>query len=147
STNLGGSTVPPVVITPYANNASGAPNYPTDSTGNMDFDAEFGYPIANDNIGQSLAMAASGWTTALKVSVNKDPNPTGASAGVNLYPTGRSFGGNYALRFSMNLVEGQGYTGTYLSEAALFGINHYGTNCNWVSGDISTYGSGYTNID
>jgi hypothetical protein len=147
STNLGSNTVPPVVFKPYTNNASGAPGYPDDGTGAQDFDAEFGYAVANDSIGQSLAMAANGWANALKLSVNKDPNLNGASSGVNLYPTGLTFSGNYALRFSMNLVEGSGYTGTTLSEAALFGINHYGTNCNWVSGDISSYGSGYTNID
>jgi len=48
----------------------------------------------------------------------------------------------------MSLIEGTGYTGTTLSEAAEFGIDHTGTNCNWVSGDIvAQVGSGYTNID
>jgi hypothetical protein len=149
-TNLGATTVPPVVISPYPNNESGAPTYPNDAGGTNDFDVEFGYAVTSDTVGQSLAMAAKGWTNALKMTVNKDPSFTGASMGVNVYPTGKTFGGNYALRFSMSLVEGTGYTGTTLSEAAEFGLNHTGTNCNWVSGDIvlsPPIGSGYTNID
>ncbi len=149
-TNIGTTTVPPIVITPYPNNESGAPTYPSDSGGTNDFDVEFGYPVASDTVGQSLAMAANGWSNALKMTVNKDINFIGASMGANVYPIGKSFGGNYALRFSMNLIEGTGYTGTTLSEAAEFGINHTGTNCNWVSGDIvlsPPVGSGYTNID
>jgi len=150
-TNLGLTTVPPVVIPSYPNNESGAPSYPSDDGGTNDFDVEFGYGVATDGVGQSLAMASKGWTNALKMTVNKDQNFIGASMGVNVYPTGKIFGGNYALRFSMNLIEGTGYTGTTLSEAAEFGLNHAGTNCNWVSGDLVVgppqIGSGYTNID
>jgi hypothetical protein len=151
-TNLSSTTVPPIVLSPYSNTESGGPGYGSDNGGTNDWDVEFGYAVATDSIGQSLAMAANGWTNALKMTVNKDPNFAGASMGVNVYPIGKSFGGNYALRFSMNLIEGSGYpTGTYESEAAEFGINHTGTNCNWVSGDIVVgppqIGSGYTNID
>jgi hypothetical protein len=146
STNLGTNTVPPVVIKNYPNYSP--QNYANDVNGTNNFDVEFGYAVSADGIPQSEAMAANGWTTALKMSVNKDPafNP-GSSAGVNVYPQGQNFGGNFALRFNMNLVEGSGLTGTALAEFAEFGINHYGTNCDWISGDISTYGSLYTNID
>jgi hypothetical protein len=145
STNLGTNTVSPVVITNYPNYSP--QTYATDENGTNDFDVEFGYTVGLDGIVQSEAMAANGWLNALKMSVNKDQNFIGSSAGVNVYPQGQNFGGNFALRFNMNLVEGTGYTGTTLAEFAEFGINHYGTNCNWISGDISTYGSLYTNID
>jgi hypothetical protein len=145
NTNLGATTVGPVVIKNYPNISP--QTYANDVDGNNDFDVEFGYAVSADTIPQSEAMGANGWTTALKMSVNKDPNFIGSSAGVNVYPQGKEFSGNFALRFNMNLVEGTGLTGTGLSEFAEFGINHFGTNCNWISGDISTYGSLYTNID
>ncbi len=120
----------------------------TDADGTQNFDVEFGYEIAADGVPPSEAMIANGWTNALKMTVNKDPAFTiGSSAGVNLYPAAEKFTGNFALRFNMDLVEGASLTGTALSEFCEFGINHYGTNCNWISGDISTYGSLYTNID
>jgi hypothetical protein len=142
--DVGGVTAPPVIISPYTTNNGGGPNYLSDNGGTNDFDVEFGYAISADSIGQSLAMAANGWTNALKMTVNKDTFVPGASSGVNVYPTGMKFGGNYSLRFNMNLVEGSGYTGTFLSEAVEFGINHGGTNCNWVSADTTAF---YTNID
>ncbi len=147
STNLGTTTVPPVVITNYPNYIRGS-TYDNDINGTNNFDVEFGYALAADSISPSEAMTANGWTEALKMTVNKDSAFTiGSSAGVNVYPEGQKFSGNFALRFNMNLVEGSSLTGTALSEFAEFGINHYGTNCNWISGDISTYGSLYTNID
>jgi hypothetical protein len=146
STNLGTKTVLPVVIKNYPNFSP--QTYANDVDGTNNFDVEFGYTVSADGIAPSEAMAANGWTKALKMSVNKDPAfVVGSSAGVNVYPQGKTFEGNFALRFNMNLVEGSSLTGTALSEFAEFGINHYGTNCNWISGDISTYGSLYTNID
>ena len=122
--------------------------YANDVDGTNDFDVEFGYTLAADGIPQSEAMAANGWTTALKMTVNKDPPSSSVRLPVSTCIRKASkFGGNFALRFNMNLVEGSALTGTALSEFAEFGINHYGTNCNWISGDISTYGSLYTNID
>jgi hypothetical protein len=130
------SNTPPIVI----------PNYPNYSAGNQpapgDYDVEFGYALANDTVGQSPAMAANGWTNALKMTVNK--NPGGASAGANVYPQGKKFSGNYALRFSMNLTEGTFSTTEYNT----FGINSYGTNCNWFASDLATgVGSTTTNMD
>jgi hypothetical protein len=146
NTNLGATTVPPVVITNYPNISP--QTYANDADGTQNFDVEFGYSIADDGVPPSEAMIANGWTNALKMTVNKDPAFTvGSSAGVNLYPAAEKFTGNFALRFNMDLVEGASLTGTALSEFCEFGINHYGTNCDWISGDISTYGSLYTNID
>ncbi|HEX3717031.1 MAG TPA: immunoglobulin domain-containing protein [Verrucomicrobiae bacterium] len=130
NSNLGPATMPPVYITNYTNiGPAGSAGNP-DSAGTNDYDVEFGYSVANDAVGQSLAMAAKGWTSALKVSVNKDPN-FDVSSGVNLFPTGVSVSGNYALRFSMNLSEGFHNPIEY----ALFGVNVYGTNCDWVQLD------------
>ncbi len=52
----------------------------------------------------------------------------GTAAGLNVYPTGQSFSGNYALRFDMYLMMGGG---SYTTEYAIFGINHSGTKTNW----------------
>jgi hypothetical protein len=66
-------------------------------------------------------------TTGLRLTVNK----AGAisAAGLNLYPTGQSFSGNYALRFDMFLMVGT--PASYTTEYAIFGINHSGTKTNW----------------
>jgi hypothetical protein len=152
NSNLGPTTVLPVLIPAYPNYtaANPDPNAPGSGTGLDDFDVEFGYDVTNDNVGYSPAMILHGWTNALKMTVNKvtsaipnsAANGGGAAAGANVYPTGMHFSGNYAFRFSMNLSEGTTYTTEYNS----FGINHYGTNCNWFASDYS-YDSGTTNSD
>jgi hypothetical protein len=137
----GASPTPPTVISNYDNSAT-QPDI---------FTAWFGKPIndpANDGgvtVPQSAVMLANGWTNALKVTVNKNPNFAGES-GINLYPqipgapwTGSNFvnfQGNYALRFDMFLSLydfgiNNGAIGTPAREFAAFGINHYGTNVNW----------------
>jgi hypothetical protein len=143
NSNLGPTTVPPIVIPDYPNYTAlnPDPNAPGSGTGLDDFDVEFGYNVTNDNVGYSPAMLLHGWTNALKMTVNKitgydgfDPaTGGGASAGANVYPAGMKFSGNYAFRFSMNLSEGTTYTTEYNS----FGINHYGTNCNWFATDTT----------
>ena len=68
-----------------------------------------------------------GSTLGLYMSVNKaDQVP--AAAALNLYPTGKSFSGNYALRFDMYLIKNDLSSQT---EYALFGINHDGAHTNW----------------
>ena len=59
----------------------------------------------------------------LYLTVNKDEGSALGGAGINVYPTGRSFGGNYAVRFDMYLMVGSSASTT---EYALFGINHSG---------------------
>jgi hypothetical protein len=139
-------TVPPIVIPNYPNYTASNP----DPNAVDDFDVEFGYAVTNDAVGYSPAMILNGWTNALKMTVNKitgyDSYDTatggGASAGVNVYPAGLKFSGNYAFRFSMCLSEGVLYTTEYNT----FGINHYGTNCNWFATDVIA-GNGTTNCD
>lgn len=129
ATSFATNTVPPVVVHNYVNNATSIAG-----GGTNDFNVDFGYPVASDGISPSPAMVANGWDNVLKMTVNKN---NGAVAGVNLYPQGKTFQGNYALRFSMFLsvyssAIGEGsLAGTTPREFALFGINHTGTNCNW----------------
>ena len=148
ATNLAGFPRLPVVI----------PNYTNDETaitagGTNDFRVEFGKAISSDSIPQSAAMSAHGWTTALRMTVNKDGGVS--QAGVNLYPQGQTFAGNYALRFDMYLSLESGAinnpnAGTYPREFSLFGINHTGTNCNWRTAFTIPANPGYaapTNAD
>jgi len=114
-----------------------------------DFVAWFGKSVhdpANDasffgsiDVPQSATMAANGWSNALKVTVNKGGNV--AEAGLNLYPQGQVFYGNYALRFDMylslydfavnNSSPNNSQRAIAAREFAAFGMNHYGTNANW----------------
>src|SRR5262249_447286 len=120
------------------------PNYPNDHTtivGADGYIAAFGKSVndgANDGgitVPQSSTMASNNWTTALKVTVNKRQD-LASIAGLNLYPQGVNVGGNVALRFDMYIaVYDLGVltpaSGTPAREFATFGLNHYGTNCNW----------------
>ena len=125
ATNFDANPVLPAVFPNYANNNYGG--------GTNDFDVTFGRDISFDALPQSQVMAASNWNNVLKMSVNKN---TGAHAGVNVYPQGQNFRGNYALRFNM-FISPYGFglnnpgIGAPAREFALFGVNHRGTNCNW----------------
>lgn len=140
--NQGGSPTLPTVISNYDNSAN---------VDGLEFYARFGKPVndaPNDGgvtVPQSDTMAARNWTTALKVSVNKNPGNAGES-GINLYPqipgapwSGNNymvFQGNYALRFDMFLSLydfglNNPTIGTPAREFAAFGMNHHGTNANW----------------
>ncbi len=117
-----------------------------------DFAVTFGKAVSDDLVPQSDLMAANGWNTALKMTVNK---ALGAEAGVNLYPQGINLRGNYALRFDMYLslyqyASNNPGIGPPAREFAAFGINHRGTNCNWrldVNPRPLGTGSGPTNWD
>ena len=152
STNLFGVTTNPVIIANYSN-APVDPSLVPPGGGN--YEVQFGYPIANDGIPPSDTMLQNGWTNALRMTCNKDfsyPSPSG----VNVFPQGKTFAGNYALRFDMYLSLNTQATnnpniGTYVREFAAFGVNHTGTNCMWRmdTGVIPTGqpGSGMTNFD
>ncbi len=73
--------------------------------------------------------SANGTTLGLFVQVNKTNSVAGGSAAINLYPAGRSFSGNYALRFDMLLGFGEASS----TEHALAGINHSGLLTNRVT--------------
>src|SRR6185503_80715 len=65
-------------------------------------------------------------TLGLYVAVNKTNGAAGGSAGINLYPAGRSFSGDYALRFDMYLS----VAGDLTTEHAVAGLNHSGSLTN-----------------
>ena len=103
----------------------------------------FGYDLQNGNPSTygAIPLPPSGAANGLHVSVNKSSVAgAGASAGVNLYPTNVSFGGNYAVRFSMNIVEGLVAANT--TEGPIFGINHSGIATNWWTGSALSSGWG-----
>jgi hypothetical protein len=97
-----------------------------------DYELNFGSDLASSGV----SSAPNGSPTSLRLNVNKDEGSANGAAGINLYPIGQSFSGNFALRFDMNLVQNDG-AGT--TEFAIFGINHSGTKTNWFiqSGDLA----------
>ncbi len=100
-----------------------------------DYEFQPGYDLAWAPNGP-ISAPPRGPAYALRMTANKG---YAASAGVNAYPTNVSFGGDYSVRFQMNLIQGSQVT-TY-NEGALFGINHTSTNANWWATDLPS-GSG-----
>lgn len=99
--------------------------------GTLDYTVDFGYDLTTDVTKGIIPLPPNGDTHALRVTVNKT---LGITAGVCLYPTNVTFGGDYAVRFNMNLVEGSSYPNN-VTEGVQFGINHTGFLTNWWSGD------------
>jgi hypothetical protein len=97
----------------------------------LDYTANFGYDYGQvgfaDPVIPPAPHSTDGSTLGLVMSVNK-LDDAGASAGVNAYPNGQQFTGDYAIRFDMYLMQ-NGSAGT--TENAIFGINHSGTKTNW----------------
>jgi hypothetical protein len=116
-------------------------------TNRIDDTVTFGYDLQNGDPSDygAIPLPPNGAATALRVTVNKDAT-IGAAAGVNLYPTNVSFHGNYAMRFSMNLIQGYDFSTT--TEGPLFGINHGAHATNWWSGStvLSGWGTPPTNV-
>src|SRR5205823_2410844 len=87
------------------------PNYDNadHNSGTIDYIVKFGNGLTPvqppfgfvPDVPQSTSMAANGWTNVLYMTVNK--SGLGAEAGVNLYPQGVTFAGNYGMRFDMYL--------------------------------------------
>jgi len=94
------------------------------------FDAEVQWAFDYGALGIPPAPnSSSASTRGLFVQVNKTNSTVGGSAAINLYPVGRSFSGNYALRFDMLLNFGA----TSPTEHALAGLNHSGLLTNRVT--------------
>jgi hypothetical protein len=105
-----------------------------------DFDAEFGYWTPYDFVPPTVLGA----TNALRLTVDKNTGLPTTACGVNLYPNDApTFAGNFALRFSMNLVTG--CDAASATDYLLFGINHTGTNANWWLDEAATGGFNFTN--
>lgn len=142
-------TTTPLYADPLTSAGDAANWTVTSANGNMHTNAidntiTFGYDLQNgdptDN--GAIPLPPSGATTALRLTVNKNsPSSQGATAGVNLYPNSVSFSGNYAVRFSMNIIEGTANT----TEGPMFGINHAGIYTNWWGGVTTGWDPAGTN--
>ncbi|MCX8092276.1 MAG: hypothetical protein N3I86_15300 [Verrucomicrobiae bacterium] len=87
------------------------------------------------------APHSTGDTLGCYMTVNKDDSTALGAAGINIYPNGKSFSGNYAVRFDMFLVVGNAASTT---EYALMGINHSGNNTNWFRNTAGGVPAGWT---
>jgi hypothetical protein len=82
----------------------------------------------------TIPPAPNGGGTGVKMWVNKN-DATAEIAAVSLYPKGKTFSGEYALRFDMWLnYNGDAGGGTGSTEFATFGIDHMGDKVNWADG-------------
>ncbi|HEV2453344.1 MAG TPA: Calx-beta domain-containing protein [Verrucomicrobiae bacterium] len=100
-----------------------------------DINPQFGFNLYNAP-NNPIPPPPNGASNALMVTVNKSSGTGGSSPGtaVNLYMTNQVFSGNYAVRFNMNVIEGDCSSlesGSYNPEEnVLFGINHDGMQTN-----------------
>ena len=100
-----------------------------------DYQVDFGMNLASAAGGITIPAPPNGNANALHLTCNKDISP-GSAGAVNVYYTNLWLSGNYAVRFNMNVIEGQ--TTATATEGVMFGVNHTGTCSNW------WYGSGPT---
>ena len=101
-------------------------------------DAEVNWAFDYSTIGIPAAPNSPLSTLGVFVQVNKLDATLRGSAGINLYPAGRKFSGNYSLRFDMFLNVGTAST----TEHALVGLNHSSEKTNRVT--LSTNTEGHT---
>lgn len=91
-------------------------------------------------LGIPAAPSALSDTVGLRMTVNKN-DAVLSSAGINLYPSGQSFSGDFALRFDLYIDVGNSNS----TEHTMAGINHSSVNTNRVSqtpaNPISTAGA------
>jgi Calx-beta domain len=105
---------------------------PQDNSAN--FSVDFGMSLAAAAGGITIPPPPNGNANALHLTCNKAGAPSSPGA-VNAYYTNLLLSGDYAVRFNMNIIEGQ--TTENSTEGAVFGINHSGTYSNW------WYGGGF----
>jgi hypothetical protein len=109
-----------------------------DPTNNsVNFNVDFGFTLTGA-YGAPVPPPPGGAGFALHETCNKNVSP-GAAGAVNAYYTNLLLSGNYAVRFNMNLIEGDVLGSA--TEGALFGINHSGSQSNWWwgSGPLAPY--------
>ena len=142
----------PVLFTDLLSDPNDVTNWGVTSANNnmatnaIDSTVVFGYSLQNGDTANNgvISLPPNGATNALRLTVNKNSSQGyGAAAGVNVYLTNALFGGNYAVRFYMNIVEG--YAPSYTTEGAMYGINHTGQATNWWTGSgILSVPTGWT---
>lgn len=113
----------------------------TNSPAVEDYTASFAF----DYSGQGIPPAphSTGDTLGLLMTVNKSDG-SAIAAGLNAYPNGQSFSGNYALRCDMFIMQNAS-AGT--TEYAMFGINHSGNATNWFRNSGTGVPSGLATYD
>lgn len=98
-------------------------------SGTPDFGVQFNYDYSQKGI-PAAPGSTGGTTRGVWMTVNKDD--TAEQAAVSIFPSGKNFSGNYALRFDMWLgYNGLAYGGTGSTEFATFGINNSGDFAQW----------------
>lgn len=114
----------------YADTNTVAPANDANVLFGFDYYSLLNIPAAPNSVGD---------TFGLLLQVNKLDGIPGAAA-VNVYPSNRSFAGDYALRFDMYMIVGTAAT----TEYSLFGINHSGTKTNWFRNSAGGVPAGWT---
>jgi hypothetical protein len=127
-------------------NTDTSPNYTilfgSNDPTTQNYIANFGYDYSGLGV-PPAPHSPGGDTTGLMLSVNKNTDlgaAAGLAAGVDVYPKGQTFSGNYALRFDMYLMQ-NGSAAT--TEYAMFGINHDAAHTNWFN-NSATIPAGWT---
>lgn len=105
---------------------------PTNDASN--FNVDFGMNLSSAGGGYAIPPPPNGNATALHMTCNKNNLTSPAPGAVNVYYTNVLLSGDYAVRFNMNIIEGDALASA--TEGPIFGINHSGTCSNW------WYGSG-----
>jgi hypothetical protein len=113
----------------------GSANGISDYTVNWAYDYGTYFSVYNNAPIPPAPGTTNGTTRGVRLTVNNN-DATGATAGVSLYPKGKSFSGPYRMTCDMwinypGTAGGAGSTGS--TEHGTFGINHSGTRVNWGS--------------
>ncbi len=116
------------------NSATRWTNYFGSTTNITDYTAQFAFDygtnvFVRNGVTNTIPAApnSSGTTKGLKITVNKN-DAVLAPAVVSLYPTNKTFSGDYSLKFDLWMnYNGGPYGGADSTEQASFGLNHSGT--------------------
>lgn len=95
-----------------------------------DYTADPAYVYSAVGIPQAPSSTVEDGTGFFMLVNKRSEGTVGQAAGLNAYPNGQSFSGNYALRFDMYLILNNAAATT---EHAVFGLNHDGAHVNWFS--------------
>lgn len=106
------------------------------TSGTQDYTVLFGFDystntVVKNGVTSTIPPAPNGGGKGVKMWVNKNDNVTERAA-VSIYPKGKTFTGEFALKFDMWLnYNGGAGGGSGSTEFATFGINHAGDKVVW----------------